>query len=161
MPNDEWFTFSEATQLVANRLGCSVGRSQAIVRAAQTSGEVRQRRPAPLLAADDGLMGYGAPEDQINSADFLDWLDRNHAANKPKGKGGRPPRFDRDVVAAEVQRLMNHHGEFSPDDPEWNAQARLVEALRQRFGEASDSTLEDYLREPLAAWRTEKAAPKT
>jgi hypothetical protein len=72
----------------------------------------------------------------------------------PKGKGGRPPKFDRAVVAAEVHRLMVHHGEFSADDPEWNGQARLIEALRQRFGEASDSTFEEYIKEPLATWRS-------
>lgn len=80
----------------------------------------------------------------------------------PKGKGGRPRKFDQDAVAAEVRRLMDHHGEFSTDDPDWNAQIRLVEAVRYRFGEASDSTLEEYIKQPLAHWRAQKhSSPKT
>jgi hypothetical protein len=71
----------------------------------------------------------------------------------PKGKGGRPPKLDRNAAAAEVSRLMEHHGEFSADDPDWNAQARLIEALREKFGEASDSTFEEYVKQPLADWR--------
>jgi hypothetical protein len=77
----------------------------------------------------------------------------------PKGKGGRPPKYDRAAVAAEVQSLMDHHGEFSDDDPDWNAQARLCDAIRGKFGEASDSTIEDYIKDPLARWR--KQHPKT
>jgi hypothetical protein len=79
---------------------------------------------------------------------------------QPKGKGGRPRRFDPAAVAAEVQRLMDYHGEFRPDDPEWDAQARLTDAVRSKFGEAADSTIEDYIKEPLAKWRDSKR-PKT
>ncbi|MET4034446.1 hypothetical protein ABIB94_008353 [Bradyrhizobium sp. JR7.2] len=74
-------------------------------------------------------------------------------------KGGRPLKLSRIAVAAEVTRLMDHHGEFSPDDPEWNAQARLREALIRKFGEAAPSTVDEYIKEPLAAWR--KSHPKT
>jgi hypothetical protein len=77
----------------------------------------------------------------------------------PKGKGGRTPRFDRAAVAAEVWRLMDYNGEFRPDDP-WDAQARLIEAVRAKFGEAADSTIEEYIKEPLAKWRESKR-PKT
>jgi hypothetical protein len=81
----------------------------------------------------------------------------------PKGKGGKPPRLDRAAVSAEVGRLMDHHGEISPDDPDWNALVRLYDALRQKFGlELADSTLESYVKEPLAKWRElNKAPPKT
>jgi hypothetical protein len=76
---------------------------------------------------------------------------------RPKGKGGRPPKFDQAAVGAEVQRLMDHNSEFSTDDPDWNAQARLIEALREKFGEASDSTFEEYIKEPLADWRAQRS----
>jgi hypothetical protein len=79
----------------------------------------------------------------------------------PKGKGGRPKRLNQAAVAAKVQELMTDNGEFSPDD-NWNALARLYDALRQEFGEVSDSTLEPYVREPLAQWRLSKRPlPKT
>jgi hypothetical protein len=77
----------------------------------------------------------------------------------PKGKGGRPPKLDKAAVSAEVGRLMDHHGEFSADDPDWNAQVRLIEALRKEFGEASDSTFEEYIKQPLTDWRARRKAP--
>jgi hypothetical protein len=43
--------------------------------------------------------------------------------------GGRPPVVNWEMVDEEVFRLMNDNGEFSVDDPEWNAQARLEEAI--------------------------------
>jgi hypothetical protein len=88
--------------------------------------------------------------------------DEIRALAKKTGKGGRPTKFDRAAVAAEIERLMDHHGEFSADDPDWNAQERLKEALREKFGEAAPSTFDDYIVEPLAKWRAKKAEhPKT
>jgi hypothetical protein len=85
----------------------------------------------------------------------------------PKGKGGRKPIVDWQVVFVELERLMDHHNEFSPDDPEWNAQARLVEALQKfcsdKFGiEPDKNTIEGRIKEPLAIWREQLArCPKT
>ena len=168
MASDDWLTFSEATEFIGERSGASIGRSQALMKAALSSGEVRSLRS---LLAFDGILAPGETLDKymptVSKDDLVDWLDRHHpqapaVTRQPKGKGGRPPSFNRNAVAAEVRRLMDHHGEFSADDPEWNAQARLIEAVRKKFGEASDSTLEPYIKEPLAAWRNEKAAsPKT
>lgn len=87
------------------------------------------------------------------------WIYIKREPPPTKAKGGRPPKFDHAAVAAEVVRLMDHHGEFSQDDPEWNAQARLTEAIIRRFGEAAESTIDDYIKEPLAAWRERR--PKT
>jgi hypothetical protein len=72
--------------------------------------------------------------------------------------GGRPPAVDRVMVGQEVSRLMNHHGEFSADDPDWNAQARLEAAIAD-FCETtfckrpSETTIKDNIREPLKRWR--------
>jgi hypothetical protein len=80
------------------------------------------------------------------------------ATREPKGKGGRRPRFNQEAVSKEVMRLMDYHGEFSDDDG-WNAQARLNEAIREKFGEAAPSTVDEYIKEPLAHWRN--THPKT
>lgn len=54
---------------------------------------------------------------------------------------------------------MDHNGEFSADDPEWNAEARLIEAIRKKFGEAADSTIATYIKAPLAEWRKKNPSP--
>jgi hypothetical protein len=88
MPEEHWLSFREAVQIVKDHLGTSVGRSEAIVRDACESGEVRLS--PPLLLYDDGLMGMDQrpgvldpgsinadPERRcISSDDFLDWFDR-------------------------------------------------------------------------------------
>jgi hypothetical protein len=75
-----------------------------------------------------------------------------------RSAGGRKPVYDKAVVEKFVFEQMIHHGEFSVDDPEWNAKARLREATRKEFGEASDSTIDSYLDPALEKWR---ATPKT
>ncbi len=59
---------------------------------------------------------------------------------------------------------MAYHGGISPDDPEWNAQARLVTALQrfcqEKFGnEPSDSSLKEKIPEWLKIAR--KVRPET
>jgi hypothetical protein len=85
----------------------------------------------------------------------------------PKGKGGRKTVVDWSTVDKEVERLMDHHMEFGADAPDWNAQARLVEAIQRfcfdKFGtEPGKTTVEDRIKEPLAKWRARRTArPKT
>jgi hypothetical protein len=161
---DEWLTFPEAAKIVRGWLDASIGRSLAVLTAARSSGEVRSQG---RLSAFDGIVDPGKTVDdylpRLCRSDLTDWLDRNHPrapAVPSKRKCGRPRKFDLIAVAAEVQQLMNHHGEFSADDPEWNAQACLVEALRDKFGGPSNSTLEKYVKQPLANWRAQKHSPR-
>jgi len=57
---------------------------------------------------------------------------------------------------------MNDNGEFSVDDPEWNAQARLEEAIAD-FCESkfktrpSETTIKDNIHEPLERWRQSRS----
>jgi hypothetical protein len=72
--------------------------------------------------------------------------------------GGRPPVVNWKMVGEEVFRLMNYHNEFSVDDPEWNAQARLEEAIaafcEDKFNKRpSETAIKDNIREPLERWR--------
>jgi hypothetical protein len=87
------------------------------------------------------------------------------ATQKPaeawKGHGGRPPRYDHDMIEAEVLRLMDHHGEFIIGDAQWNCQARLEEALmpfcKKSFGrEPARSTLQAPIQSGLDKWREKR-----
>ncbi|WP_143035618.1 hypothetical protein [Bradyrhizobium sp. Rc2d] len=105
--DDRWLTPEQAATLIRQRVGGSVGRSQGILGAARSSGEVRSRASADpvLLMADDGVVGMdmrpgaqnkgGVNSDgkpvvhhlsadasgaRISEDDLLDWLARNHAA---------------------------------------------------------------------------------
>ena len=57
--------------------------------------------------------------------------------------------------------LMDDNGDFTPDDPDWDCQARLEAALmsfcQETWGrEPSESTLRGRLRGWLSAWRKKK-----
>jgi hypothetical protein len=180
---EQWLTFKEAIEIVRKHLGTSIGRSQAVTNAARASGEVRFHNPAMpvLLLTDDGIVGMdmrpGAQEkagiatdgtptlhrltttnrDCINKDDLLDWLNRSYPESKPKARrSGRPPAYDWDAIRQAAIDLMEHNGEFSVDDPEWNAQARLEDALVDQFG-ASTSALRERLPKFLNDWRKTKA----
>ena len=88
------------------------------------------------------------------------WID-DLTGKAPPNKRGRKPKFDWSAIQAEAVRLMDHHGEFSPDDPEWNAQARIEAALFSfcsRLGDAEPSVtqLREYVRAWLSDWRESK-----
>lgn len=86
---------------------------------------------------------------------------------KPANKGGRPPAVDWKVVKDEVFRLMDYNRDFGPDDPDWNAQARLEEALEDycetEFGKRpAKSTIQLRIKPWLEEWRNSKArCPET
>jgi hypothetical protein len=76
--------------------------------------------------------------------------------------GGRRPVANWEMVEEEVFRLMNDNGEFSVDDPEWNAQARLEEAIgdfcENKFEKRpSETAIRDNIREPLERWRQSRS----
>jgi hypothetical protein len=56
---------------------------------------------------------------------------------------------------------MDHHDEFSLDDPEWKSQADLERAILDKFvlsGKTpAESTVRDLIGEPLAQWGAQKA----
>ena len=86
-----------------------------------------------------------------------------HSAEaEPPRKRGRKERIQWDRIKTEMMRLMDHHGDFDPVDPEWNVQARLEEALKQycqdKFGEEpSDGALRTKLPDWLDEWRFKKS----
>jgi hypothetical protein len=80
----------------------------------------------------------------------------------PAKAGGRPPVVDWTMVDEEVFRLMDDNDEFSPDDPDWNAQARLEEEIADYcesiFGKRpGETTIKDNIRDPLKRWRQRRS----
>ena len=89
MSEETWLSFTKAVQMVHARTRASVGRSQAIVREAIASGEVRtaKSRTASLyLIGDDGLEGLINDREadewatKLNVEDLIDRLDRTPPA---------------------------------------------------------------------------------
>jgi hypothetical protein len=105
----------------------------------------------------------------LDQAEFDDWLKESaplsqgtSAEVEPPRKRGAKERIQWDRIKTEMTRLMDHHGDFDPADPEWNAQARLEEALKQycqqQFSEApSDGALRQKLPDWLGEWRSKKS----
>lgn len=76
--SERWLNTAEAEAAVLKHISGSVGRAQAVLRAATKSGEVRMQRP--LVLNDDGVVGARAiviGEKLVNEDDLLDWLQRN------------------------------------------------------------------------------------
>jgi hypothetical protein len=79
-------------------------------------------------------------------------------SGKTSKKRGPRPAYPWQKIEARLVQLMDYHGDFSADDPEWNAQARLEDKLME-FCEAecqrspSPSQLRAQIKPRLAAWR--------
>jgi hypothetical protein len=78
--------------------------------------------------------------------------------DRPPNKGGRPPAVHWDTVKGEVFRLMDENSEFGPDDPTWNAQARLEEKIEEfcfsKFGRRpAPSSVQANIKPMLDEWR--------
>ncbi|GLI94296.1 hypothetical protein [Methylocystis echinoides] len=92
-----------------------------------------------------------------------EWPARSHAGMA--AKRGRPQKIDwQGVVYPEVNRLMDHHGEFVPYDPDWYAQISLESKVREflvrMVGEEATpvtSTIRDHVAKALKLWRDKKA----
>ena len=109
------------------------------------SGEIE----AP--AASEERSGALNPDGQLDAED--------RSESHP---GGRPPVVNWSMVDKEVFRLMDDNGEFSADDPDWNAQARLEEAIAafcaKKFKQRpSVTTIRRHIREPLERWRRSRS----
>jgi hypothetical protein len=75
--------------------------------------------------------------------------------------GGRTPVVDWAMVGAQVFFLMEENGEFAPNKPGWNAQARLEEAIENfcdaKFGiRPGIISIRTHIRGPLELWRRSK-----
>ena len=82
-------------------------------------------------------------------------------AIKPKGRRGRPP-LEWSPARTFTFELMEHHGDFTTIDPEWNAQARLEEKVKELFEKQgfypAESTIRSNVVKFLREWRAQRAA---
>jgi hypothetical protein len=78
-----------------------------------------------------------------------------------KAKPGPKPDFKWEAIETKCYELMDDNGDFMPDDPDWDCQARLETALRKFCEDTwqrqpAPSTLRDRLPGWLSAWRKRK-----
>jgi hypothetical protein len=74
-------------------------------------------------------------------------------SGKASKKRGPRPAYPWQKIKAKLTELMDYHGDFSPDDREWNAQARLEEKLTAFCeGECRRSPSLSQLRAQIAPW---------
>jgi hypothetical protein len=100
---EQWISFSEAAQLVRVHIRSSIGRAEAIVRTALSSGEVRSGYDGALLLADDGLMDMRP--DRFSKDDLLDWLDRHLSATPSQPTGRNRAQDIRDRAKEAIDAL--------------------------------------------------------
>ena len=73
-----------------------------------------------------------------------------------KSKGGRQPSHNWGALKTKCLDLFEYHGDFDADDPHWNCQARLEEALMQFYlAEFGRDLPIATIRPPLSGWRDE------
>jgi hypothetical protein len=80
-----------------------------------------------------------------------------NAHASPKVKSGRKPKWDWIAIGKFIAEQMNHHDDFSADDPNWQGMADLERAVQEHFagndGGPPHGTLQPYLSAMVEAWR--------
>jgi hypothetical protein len=159
MDEKAWLSLTKAAALVRDRLKASIGRSEAIVRQAIASDEVRTLEEG-LLTCDDGMGGTrwlpGGPH--LSAEDLLDWLDRNRAPTslpipqqQQRGHAGVPAKHDWDALEQKFWELWEKKGDFRKPENQmlgWNSRASAARTLLGyiKKGRPPDpKTIEDYI----------------
>ncbi len=81
-----------------------------------------------------------------------------------KARRGRKPSYHWGEMKAEAMRLLEHHNEFSDDDPEWNGPEKLISALQKFYQEKfgvdppERSTVQGRMGPWLSEWRAAKSS---
>lgn len=113
---------------------------------------VQDRKKAALKEADRQLLAEAVALAATGSPGLVVPKSRHPA------KRGARSQYPWGKMEAETYRLMDHHSDFSADDPEWNAQARLEERLFEFCAatvgrEPSPTQLRKHLHPWLREWR--------
>ena len=70
----------------------------------------------------------------LSTSNFQKWLEQQRASKHSYVvRRGAKPKFDWVAAQEAFRRSMKHHGPLSSDDPEWNAQARIEDAIEKYF----------------------------
>jgi hypothetical protein len=116
MAADEWLDFEQATKIVVERLGCSTGRAQRIVRDASASNDVRRKSILPSFdgfALRPGALPPGASLRaeflDLEQTDFFDWLDRNHAVAATSAPSSQPAHAVSKTAGAQLNRVWTEY----------------------------------------------------
>jgi hypothetical protein len=89
----------------------------------------------------------------VITGELKSWLHKIPGA--PKKRVGRRP-HDWDTIEKRIFKLMDENGDFSLDDPDWNAQARLEDKITDEFG-IGVTQLRVRLPDILNRWKSTKA----
>jgi hypothetical protein len=83
---------------------------------------------------------------------------------KNQSQRGRKRKIPQREVDTAVADLLDHHGDFSDDDPDWRTQSQLEAntraTLEEKFGVKNvpmESTLREYVRLAYRQWKAQKA----
>jgi hypothetical protein len=98
------------------------------------------------------LAAFGHPETQPPEPSELP------SAAGEDSRPGRPP-HDWASIETAARELMEHHGDFGPDNEGWTAPARLVEQLCDRFS-IGKTQLRERLPNILSRWRSDRISGK-
>jgi hypothetical protein len=79
--------------------------------------------------------------------------------DSPPARRGRKPMVPWGSVKKEFLKLMNHHGDISCDDPEWNSKEKAIAALQHKH-DVSRSALQPKVDAWLKEWRRSRTATK-
>ncbi|WP_375460036.1 hypothetical protein, partial [uncultured Enterovirga sp.] len=81
---------------------------------------------------------------------------RERVLQQPARRRGAKPKVDWDQMRKRALELFSYHGAFRPDDPSWNAQARLETALIEYAAATQKVELGvSTVRERITLWRSE------
>jgi hypothetical protein len=165
------------------RKALAAGELRALIRDPDNGALLELSRDGWERSSDDGGFVAGFDEDFVEPGDFFQpgppavtngylrpvffkdeefssWIARS-VPGRDVHVRGRKPSYDRTPIRKWVFELMDYHGEFSLDDPEWKSQADLERAMLERFAPSentpAESTVRALIREPLAQWRAQKA----
>jgi hypothetical protein len=101
------------------------------------------------------VWGYAdeSPPIFFRQAEFDTWMKDLQGISR-KSNAGRKPQYDPAKIRDFVFDRMDHHGDFTPDDPVWDCQAKLERAISGHLNnKAAESTVRHFARRFHDEWK--------
>jgi hypothetical protein len=115
------------------------------------------------FVSPNDMCSHGPPDAQFDGVLSKVFFDIREFETKLRASAATPrgakPKFDWSAAKSEAKKLMDYHGAFSPDDPVWNCQARLEEAIKKYFDKRLSPDAvpsESTIRQKVSQWLAEK-----